>query len=346
LFSGGQIPPPTLHVLASFDGAFISLSTTTLMKRMEDEHLTMEPKRHQGPSTSETETGLCKVTFEYLRLIGVFNPICCLIYNMMDCVYGDLSSKDCYSSIDEVTLDLAPMSSNLTFLRGFSLDNIPSLVAQLNKIKIPRLQEFEDITACYRKFVEGSCELAIIESGSGKSWLSQNVERFIVAQGGIFLVGKFDQMQQSKPFSAIATAFDSFIDVMIRSRYELGWVNDIISNLQIAIGEDGHHLMNVIHTLSSIINGNASQITAASSLMNMNAQNSVQLLHHLFCRFVEVITANVQVSLTLCLDDIQWADSASIDLLIKYSCNRIGSSSSLAATVMMRWEVIIHSRRC
>jgi predicted ATPase len=110
-------------------------------------------------------------------------------------------------------------------------------------------------------------------------------------------VGKFDQMQQSKPFSAIATAFDSFIDVMIRSRYEL-----VISNLQIAIGEDEHHLMNVIPTLSSIINGNASQITAASSLINTNAQNLVQLLHHLFCRFVEIITANVQVSLTLCLE--------------------------------------------
>jgi predicted ATPase len=40
-------------------------------------------------------------------------------------------------------------------------------------------------------------------------------------------------------------------------------------------------------------------------------------MHHLFCRFVEVVTANVQVSLTLCLDDIQWADSASIDLLNK-----------------------------
>jgi hypothetical protein len=208
LFSGGQIPPPTLHALASFDEAFISLSTTTLVKRTEDEHLIMEPKRHQGPSTS-AEIGLCQISFEYLRLIGVSNPICCLIYNMMDCVYGDLSGKDCYSSIVEVTLDLTLMSSNSTFLRGFSMDNIPSLVAQLNKIKIPRQQEFEDIMACYRKCVEGSCELAIIhgESGSGKSWMLQNVERSIVAKGGIVVSGKFDQMKQPKPFYAIVKTF-------------------------------------------------------------------------------------------------------------------------------------------
>jgi predicted ATPase len=276
----------------------------------------MEAKRHQGSTKSETEVGLCQ---EYLRLIGVPNPVCGVIYNMMDCVYGDLSSRECYSALDEAIVDLQLMIDKPSkFLRGLDMDNIPSFVTQLNEIKIPRHKEFEDIMSCYRRCVEGSCKLTIIkgESGSGKSWISQNVARFIVAQGGIVVTGKFDQMKQAKPFSAIATAFDSFMDVLVRSKHESLWAKVIIDKLQEALGEDGRHLMYVIPRLSFIIDKDASQFAgASSSLPNMSAQNSVQLLHHLFCQFLEVITTNVQVSLTLCLDDVQWADKASIDLL-------------------------------
>jgi hypothetical protein len=144
LFSGGQIPPPTLHALASSDGAFTSLSTTTLVKRTDEPP--MEAKRHQGSTKSETEVGLCQLSFEYLRLIGVPNPISGVIYNMMDCVYGDLSSRECYSALDEVS----------KFLRGLNMDNIPSFVTQLNEIKITRHQEFEDIMSGSRGYTECS----------------------------------------------------------------------------------------------------------------------------------------------------------------------------------------------
>ncbi|KAL7503900.1 hypothetical protein ACHAXN_005761 [Cyclotella atomus] len=73
--------------------------------------------------------------------------------------------------------------------------------------------------------------------------------------------------------------------------------------------------MYVIPRLSFIIESDPCQSARASSLLDTSAHNSVQLLHHLFCQFLEVITTNAQVSLTLCLDDIQWADKASIDLL-------------------------------
>ncbi|KAL7512036.1 hypothetical protein ACHAXN_008983 [Cyclotella atomus] len=171
---------------------------------------------------------------------------------------------------------------------------------------------------CYRRCEEGSCEITIIqgESGTGKSWMSQKVLRLIAAQGGIVVTSKFDQMKQAKPFAAIATAFDSFIDVLIKSKQH-EWANDIINKMQDALGEDACHLMNVIPKLSLIIDGDVCQNTAAPSLLDTSAQNSVQRLHDLFCRFIEVISVNVQVSLTLCLDDIQWADEASIDLLAK-----------------------------
>jgi hypothetical protein len=60
-------------------------------------------------------------------------------------------------------------------------------------------------------------------------------------------------MKQAKPFSAIATAFDSFMDVLVRSTHESLWAKVIIDKLQEALGEDGRHLMYLIPRLSFII---------------------------------------------------------------------------------------------
>jgi predicted ATPase len=65
--------------------------------------------------------------------------------------------------------------------------------------------------------VSVSSEIAILKgaSGAGKSFLTQLVGSFIISKGGLFLMGKFDQMQQSRPFSALASALDQYCDILI-----------------------------------------------------------------------------------------------------------------------------------
>ena len=79
-----------------------------------------------------------------------------------------------------------------------SLSGLP-----VNEIEIPREEEFEAIKLCFSRCISGSCEVAIIsgQSGSGKSWLAYRVGHFVISQGGLFLTGKFDLMNQGKPFS-------------------------------------------------------------------------------------------------------------------------------------------------
>jgi predicted ATPase len=267
-------------------------------------------KRHQGPQKA---IGLCQLSCEYLRLIGIVSPICQLIFNMLDVIYGDFGGNECYSTMAEVVFDLKLMIDKPSkFLCGLDMDST-SLASQLNEMQIPRDQELQTILSCHRKCLEGSCEIAIIqgESGSGKSWVSQNVRRIVTSMGGIFLTGKFNyQMNQVKPFSALASAFDQYCDLIL----ETNWVKLIAIQLQTALGQDACHLINVIPKLGLVIEDDAHH---TASVLDIDCKNSIQRLHHLFCQFLEVIATNAQISLTLCLDDIQWADEASIAVLTR-----------------------------
>jgi hypothetical protein len=98
LFSGGEAPPTTLLNLVSTNNAFVSLSTMTLVNMGDDLHntATNSSKRH------DKAIGLCQSLCEYLRLIGILSPICQLIFNMFDCIYGDFGGKEYYTTMAEV----------------------------------------------------------------------------------------------------------------------------------------------------------------------------------------------------------------------------------------------------
>lgn len=321
LFSGGHTPPAALLMLPHKNNAFVSLSTINLMKKSEDDtqKYAKGSKRHHGPTTEE-KTDLRRLSYEYLRLIGVPTPLCNLIFNMLDCVHGDMCGMESYSCIKDVTLDLQLIIDKPSkFLRknSISSSNMSSLASQLNEIKIPRVKEFELITSCYRRCISGTYEMVLIqgESGSGKSFLSQNVGRFVTAQGGIFLIGKFDHLQQAKPFAALVSAFDQYCDLVIKLNGSR-WAKSNALQLKTALGQDACHLINVIPKLGVIIKDNG---CGSAPVLDINCQYALHRFHHLF---LEVITSLSQVSVTLCMDDLQWADEASIAVLTRLLMRR------------------------
>jgi predicted NACHT family NTPase len=108
--------------------------------------------------------------------------------------------------MDEVIEDLQLMLDRPSkFLRG-SYDTMRQSFSglQLQETFMPRDNEFAEIQSCYRRSILGPSEVTVVsgESGSGKTWLCQRVGRFITAETGVFLSGKFDQMEQSKPVSS------------------------------------------------------------------------------------------------------------------------------------------------
>jgi predicted ATPase len=316
LFSGGQLPPPKLYELASHECAFVSLSVMTLVQSNNEDQATTGSKRHQSTNQGG---GICSVYCEYLKLINVTNSLCHLIRNMLDCVYGDLASEDSYSHMAEIESDLQLMLDQPKFLQGLNMETITpssqslSTSSQLSEVSISREQEIQSILSCYHRCISGSREIAIVKgvSGAGKSYLARQVGSSIISEGGLFLMGKYDQMQQSTPFSALASALDQYCDLLIG---QLGsvWANTVINKLQSALGRDISYLIKIIPKLSTIFNNSARFLIQEP---DNNIKNAIQRIQYLLCQFIETIASSSIVSITLCLDDVQWMDKASISVM-------------------------------
>eukprot|EP00804_Cyclotella_cryptica_P013696 CCRYP_016138-RA/>CCRYP_016138-RA protein AED:0.23 eAED:0.26 QI:0/0/0/1/0/0/2/0/855 len=204
--------------------------------------------------------------------------------------------------IDKPSIFLNDLDVTKLSLSGLELDD--TLFVRGNDEKFACLQ------CSYRRSLLGSPELALITglSGTGKSTMAYRFGDFIAANGGLFLSGKFDQMQQIKPFSAVASAFNNYCESLARE--EESQRDIFVAKLRAALGPDLYYLIKGIPNLSQILE--ASSIGVPAGYDCVNAQERLQ---YLFCQFVEVISSCSRATITLFMDDVQWADSASISII-------------------------------
>ncbi|MEH1945939.1 MAG: ATP-binding sensor histidine kinase [Nostoc sp.] len=142
-------------------------------------------------------------------------------------------------------------------------------------------------------------------SGIGKTAVVNEVHKPIVRQRGYFIKGKFDQFQRNIPFSAFVQAFRDLMEQLLtESDAQLEqWKNQILET----VGENGQVIIEVIPELEKII---GEQLPAVE-LSGTAAQNRFNLL---FQKFTQVFTS-LEHPLVMFLDDLQWADSASLKLM-------------------------------
>ncbi|MGB8691729.1 MAG: AAA family ATPase [Microcoleus sp.] len=142
-------------------------------------------------------------------------------------------------------------------------------------------------------------------SGIGKTAVVNEVHKPIARQQGYFIKGKYDQFQRNIPFSAFVQAFrDLMGQLLSESDAKLQiWKTKILT----AVGESGQVLIEVIPELELILGAQHPAI----ELSGTAAQNRFNLLMQ---KFVQVFTT-AEHPLVMFLDDLQWADSASLKLL-------------------------------
>jgi predicted ATPase len=153
-------------------------------------------------------------------------------------------------------------------------------------------------------------------SGIGKTAVINEVHKPIVRQRGYFIKGKFDQFNRNIPFSAFVIAFRELMGQLLgESDAALAeWKSQILS----ALGEQGQVIIEVIPELEEIIGPQPT----VSELSGTAAQNRFNLL---FQNLIAVF-ATQDHPLVIFLDDLQWADSASLNMmqvLIAVNRNRV-----------------------
>jgi predicted ATPase/serine phosphatase RsbU (regulator of sigma subunit)/tRNA A-37 threonylcarbamoyl transferase component Bud32 len=168
----------------------------------------------------------------------------------------------------------------------------------------------QEITLLSRAFAEvatGECQLFLVNgfSGIGKSVLINEIYKPIVAKNGFFISGKFDQFQRNIPYFAIAQAFRGLMKQLLTESSERlqKWRNDLLN----ALGTNGQVLIDFIPELEQII-GAQQPVPHLGTEENQNRFNNISL------QFIKLFACHKH-PLVLFIDDLQWVDSASLNLI-------------------------------
>lgn len=170
-----------------------------------------------------------------------------------------------------------------------------------------RENEYAEILSAYDRITFGRCEWLHISgaAGSGKTVLVTNTQASIQKQRACFIRGKYDQMQTDLPYSGLIEACRDLIrQVLASNEEELEIVKE---NLQLTLGENCQVMIEIIPELELLMG----KQPPTSIVEPQASQNRLKLI---FRRFIQNFAVQKR-PLVIFLDDFQWADQASINLL-------------------------------
>jgi PAS domain S-box-containing protein len=182
-----------------------------------------------------------------------------------------------------------------------------------DRLRIPeklygRDREVDTLLASFDRVVANSTtELVLVSgySGIGKSSVVNELHRALVSPRGLFASGKFDQYKRDIPYATLGQAFQSLVrSLLTRSEEELGRWREALRG---ALGPNGQLIVNLVPELELVIG----KQLPVPDLPPQDALNRFQMVfRHFFGAF-----ARKEHPLALFLDDLQWLDAATLDLL-------------------------------
>jgi PAS domain S-box-containing protein len=222
------------------------------------------------------------------------------------------TAEDRYQTAAGVVADLKHCLTEWEAHRRIDLFPLGALDAS-DRLMIPerlygREPEIGTLLASFNRVVaQRTSELVLVSgySGIGKSSLVNELHKQLVPRRGLFAAGKFDQYKRNIPYATVAQAFQSLVhQILGKSDAEMGqWRAALLE----ALGPNGQLMVNLIPELALIIG----EQPPAPDLSPQDQQARFQLI---FRRFLGVF-ARPEHPLALFLDDLQWLDSATLDLI-------------------------------
>lgn len=172
---------------------------------------------------------------------------------------------------------------------------------------VGREKEINALMESFDRVINGANEMILVQGqpGIGKSAVINEIQKPIVAKNGYFIFGKYDQFRKDVPYSAIIQSFQGLMRQIISESEERiqTWKGKILS----VLGPNGKVIIDIIPELELII-GRQPEVSSLGPEASLNRFMLV------FKNFVNVFTADGH-PLAIFLDDLQWADLASLKLL-------------------------------
>ena len=158
-----------------------------------------------------------------------------------------------------------------------------------------------------RVVAHGTPELVLLSgySGVGKSSVVNELHKALVPSRGLFAAGKFDQFTRDIPYATLAQAFQTLVgQILVKGEAELERWRHTLSE---AVGANGHLIVSLIPEAEFVLG----KQPPVPSLPPQDAQSRFRTV---FRRFLSAF-ATEEHPLVLFLDDLQWLDVATLELL-------------------------------
>lgn len=176
-----------------------------------------------------------------------------------------------------------------------------------------REQEVATLMAAFERVSGGNSEMMLVSgySGIGKSSLVNEVQKPILRQRGYFISGKFDQLKRNIPYASLIQAFQGLMRHLLTESSEKVaiWKEQLLE----ALGSNGQVIVDVIPEVELIVG-------PQEAVPQLGASESQNRFNRVFKEFIHVFTKPSH-PLVVFLDDLQWADSASLKLIHLLICD-------------------------
>ncbi|MEG4575136.1 AAA family ATPase [Microcoleus sp. N3A4] len=176
-----------------------------------------------------------------------------------------------------------------------------------------REQEVATLMAAFERVSGGNSEMMLVSgySGIGKSSLVNEVQKPILRQRGYFISGKFDQLKRNIPYASLIQAFAGLMGHLLTENSEklAIWKEQLLE----ALGSNGQVIVDVIPEVELIVG-------PQGAVPQLGPSESQNRFNRVFKEFIHVFTKPSH-PLVVFLDDLQWADSASLKLIHLLICD-------------------------
>lgn len=141
--------------------------------------------------------------------------------------------------------------------------------------------------------------------GIGKSALIGELEREVAGMRGGFARGKFDERRRGVPYQGLLDALSAAIEGLLRAgddeldRFRATWFEDV--------GRNGQLVVDVLPSLEGVVG-------PQPALEARSGSEARERFVHTFLRAIQTFSSAAH-PLVLFIDDLQWADAASLELV-------------------------------
>ncbi|KAL7541595.1 hypothetical protein ACHAXR_011473 [Thalassiosira sp. AJA248-18] len=248
-----------------------------------------------------------------LEFLGIPHSLSYLVKNLLDCSQGEFRGDFAYRSLSDVCTDLQLMFDDPScFLDNLQVGSQPSF--EIRTKFYGRKDDISRIENTYQQHISGGCGGIIVSGGAGvgKSSLVLELTKKLASQTNCYFVeAKFDKGHDANPLSTIGAVFNKLCDLFAqdanRSEFDAvaGALEALLGNQVSLIASALPSLTKLMHNCSNGVSNEC--IDPAASMQ------------FLLKKLLDTLSQHRRI--TFFLDDLQWADPASLLLIASIISN-------------------------